>query len=109
MDDALTNTVSRIANALTRTSTVGEKAPTISSGGALSAPLGMTMAPNGDLITVNGNNGKAVGINPAGKQLATRTRVGNGAGDLFGLTATATGTGLLFVNDGDNALDLDKA
>jgi hypothetical protein len=75
----LTNTVSRIANALTRTSPVGEKATTISSGGALSAPLGMTMAPNGDLITVNGNNGKAVGINPAGKQLATRTLVRNGA------------------------------
>ena len=43
----------------------------------------MTLAPNGNLIVVNGNNGNAVEITPAGHQLTTRTLVKNGAGDLF--------------------------
>jgi hypothetical protein len=36
------------------------------------------------------------------------TLVRNGAGDLFGVTPTASGHGLLFVNDGTNALDTAK-
>lgn len=43
-------------------------------------------------------------FSPAGKQLATKTVVKNGAGDLFGLITTSGG--LLLVNDGTNALDL---
>ena len=53
-------------------------AGTLSTGGALNAPLGMTVAPNGDLVVVNGNNGNAVEITPAGKQLATKTLIKNG-------------------------------
>jgi hypothetical protein len=64
----------------------------------------MTLAPNGDLIVVNGNNGNAVEITPAGHQLATRTLVKNGAGDLFGLITTPDG--IVAVNDGANALEL---
>lgn len=30
----------------------------------------------------------------------------HGAGDLFGLTPTAAGNGILFVNDGSNTVDL---
>ena len=52
---------------------------------------------------VNGNNGNAVEITPAGKQLATRALIKNGAGDLFGIITT--GDGPLIVNDGTNALD----
>jgi hypothetical protein len=63
------------------------------------------LAPNGDLIVVNGNNGNAVEIGTAGQQLATKTLVKNGAGDLFGLTTTQAGTEILLVNDGTNALD----
>jgi hypothetical protein len=66
----------------------------------------MTLAPNGDLIVVNGNNGNAVEITPAGKQLATKTLVKNGAGDLFGVITTQAGNGLIIANDGTNALDL---
>jgi hypothetical protein len=55
---------------------------------------------------VNGGNGNAVEINPAGRQVITRTLVPGGAGDLFGVTTDADGDGLLFVNDGTNALDL---
>lgn len=63
----------------------------------------MTLAPNGDLVVVNGNSGNAVEITPAGKQLATKTLINNGAGDLFGIITT--GDRLLIVNDGTNALD----
>jgi hypothetical protein len=104
VDDTLTNSVSAIPQALTRTSPVTAAATTVSAGGALSAPLGMTLAPNGDLVVVNGNNGNAVEITPAGRQLTTRTLIKNGAGDLFGIITTQDG--LLVANDGTNALDV---
>jgi hypothetical protein len=104
VDDTQTSAISAIPRALTRTTAVTAQAGTIFAGGALSAPLGMTMAPNGDLVVVNGNDGSAVEVSPAGKQVATKTLVKNGAGDLFGLTTTRNG--LLLVNDGTNALDL---
>jgi hypothetical protein len=106
VDDTLTNTVSAIPQALTRTGAVTAAASTLSVGGALDAPLGMTLVPNGDLIVVNGNNGNAVEITPAGQQLATKTLVKNGAGDLFGIITTQAGNGLIIANDGTNALDL---
>jgi hypothetical protein len=103
VDDTQINSVSAIPQALTRTSALTAAAGNLSAGGALDAPLGMTLAPNGDLVVVNGNNGNAVEITPAGRQLATKTLVKNGAGDLFGIITT--GDGLLVVNDGTNALD----
>jgi hypothetical protein len=103
VDDTLTNSVSAIPQALTRTSAITAAAGNLSAGGALDAPLGMTLAPNGDLVVVNGNNGNAVEITPAGRQLATKTLIKNGAGDLFGIITTSDG--LLIVNDGTNALD----
>jgi hypothetical protein len=105
VDDTLTNAVSAIPQALTRTSALAATASTLSAGGALDAPLGMTLAPNGDLVVVNGNNGNAVEITPAGKQLATKTLVKNGAGDLFGVITTPAGDGIVIANDGTNALD----
>ncbi len=105
VDDTLTNAVSAIRHALTRTSAVTAVGSTISAGGALDAPLGMSLAPNGDLLVVNGNNGDAVEITPAGKQLATRALIKNGAGDLFGIIMAPAGNGILIVNDGTNALD----
>jgi hypothetical protein len=102
--DTQTNTISAIPQALTRTSAQPAPAGLLSAGGALDAPLGMTIAPNGDLIVVNGNNGNAVEITPAGRQLATRTLVKNGAGDLFGIITTSGG--MIAVNDGTNALEL---
>jgi hypothetical protein len=104
VDDTQTNSISAIPGALTRTSAVAAQASTIFAGGALDAPLGMAVAPNGDLVVVNGNDGNAVEVSPAGRQVATKTLLENGAGDLFGLATT--GDGLLLVNDGTNALDL---
>jgi len=109
VDDTLTNSVSAIPQALTRTSSVTAAATTVSTGGALNAPLGMTLAPNGDLVVVNGNNGNAVEITPAGRQLTTKTLIKNGAGDLFGIITTQGGDDLLVANDGTNALDVFRA
>ena len=103
VDDTLTDSVSAIPQALTRTTAITANSGNLSVGGALSAPLGMTIVPNGDLVVVNGNNGNAVEITPAGKQIATRTLIKNGAGDLFGITQS--GNRLIIANDGTNALD----
>jgi hypothetical protein len=105
VDDTLTNSVSAIPQALTRTTAITSVGGTLSTGGSLNAPLGMTMAPNGDLIVVNGNNGNAVEITQAGNQLTTKTLIKNGAGDLFGIITAPTGDGLIIANDGTNALD----
>ncbi|MGH3153058.1 MAG: hypothetical protein ACRDOB_20355 [Streptosporangiaceae bacterium] len=105
VDDTLTDGVSAIPHALTRTSAVTALGSTLSAGGALHGPLGMTLAPNGDLIVVNGDDGNAVEITPAGKQLAARTLIENGAGELFGIIMAQAGRGILIVNDGTDALD----
>ncbi|MGH2719193.1 MAG: hypothetical protein ACRDJU_11510 [Actinomycetota bacterium] len=106
VDDTQTNSISAITSAVTRTTPVTATASVITSGGGLNASLGMTLAPNGNLIFVNGNDGNATEVTTSGTQLGTRTLVKDGAGDLFGLTPTADSSDLLFVNDGTNALDL---
>jgi hypothetical protein len=103
----INSSISAIPGAVTRTSPAN--LGTLTSGGALNGPLGLTLAPNGDLIAVNGNDGKAIEITPQGRQTATVALVPHGAGDLFGVTTPADGQGLLFVNDGTNALDLFSA
>jgi len=100
------NHVTAIPDALTRAKPVADGTSTLSSGGALEAPLGMTMAPNGDILVMNGNDGDAVEISPQGKQVATRTLVKNGAGDLFGVAVAPGGQELFFGNDGTNAVDM---
>ncbi len=99
--------ITAIPNASTRTSPIVDGASTLTSGGFLDAPLGMTLAPNGDVIATNGNNGNAVEITPQGKQIARTTLVRNGAGALFGVTLTADGRGLAFVDDSTNSVRTD--
>jgi photosystem II stability/assembly factor-like uncharacterized protein len=108
VDDTQRNTISAVANATTRTNAVVYGSSVISTGGALNAPLGMTRAPNGDLIVLNGNNGNAVEVTPAGAQVATRTLIRDGAGDLFGVAITSNGRGIEFGNDGANVLDVSR-
>jgi hypothetical protein len=87
---------------------------TVTSGGSLNAPLGLTVAPNGDVITVNGGDGKAVETVPfGGEQIATTqldntpiAGLPNGNGTLFGIALTPNGNGLYFVDDGTNTLNL---
>jgi len=101
----LGNSISAIPDALTRTTAANGTADVLSRGGRLVGPLGLALAPGGDLVAVNGGNGNAVEVSPSGRQVATVALVPGGAGDLFGVTAASDGDGLLFVNDGTNALD----
>jgi hypothetical protein len=104
--ETVSNQVSEIPNAATRTTAVADGTSTLSSGGWLNAPLGLTLAPNGDVIVMNANDGNAVEISPQGHQVAKKTLVPKGSGDLFAAAVAPGGQGLLFVNDGTNALDM---
>jgi hypothetical protein len=106
--ETVQNRIAEISNALTRTTAEPDGSKTLTSGGWLNGPLGLTLAPNGDVIAMNGSNGNAVEISPSGHQLAKVALVPNGSGDLFGVTIASGGHGLLFVNDGTNALDLSQ-
>ncbi|HXW79034.1 MAG TPA: hypothetical protein VEJ84_06020 [Acidimicrobiales bacterium] len=67
----------------------------------------MTLAPNGDLITVNGGNGKAVETTPAGAQIAAaQIDPLNSGSDLFEVAITPGDRGLLFVDDAKNTPQL---
>jgi hypothetical protein len=81
---------------------------TVSQGGSLNAPLGLAVAPGGDLIAVNGNDGNAVEVTPFGAQVDTRTiDPFNSGGDLFGLAIAPNGRGVLFVDDNSAANTLE--
>jgi hypothetical protein len=81
---------------------------TVSQGGSLNAPLGLAVAPGGDLIAVNGNDGNAVEVTPFGTQVDTRTiDPFDSGGDLFGLAIAPSGRGILFVDDNGAANTLD--
>ena len=71
---------------------------TLTSGGSINSPLGMTLAPNGDIITVNGGDGNGVETTPQGAQIDTVQLDPAGmGGDLFGLTIAPNDRGVLFV------------
>jgi sugar lactone lactonase YvrE len=96
--DSADNRIAAVPDAMTRTTSAG-RAMTLTSGGGLNDPLGLTIAPNGDVITANGNDGNIVETDSAGMQVAMRTLVPDGAGDLFGLAVVPHDHGLYFVND----------
>jgi len=79
---------------------------TVSSGGDLNGPLGMALAPNGDVLTANGGDGNVVETTPAGAQSKVAADSNGGAGVLFGLTVPPGLDGIYFVDDGDNSLRL---
>ncbi len=97
--DALGNRIAAIPNALTRTTILGDGGLTVSAGGSLNDPLGLAIAPNGDIVSANGGDGKIVETTPFGAQVTATTLVPDGAGDLFGLAVATGGDGLYFVND----------
>ena len=109
--DSNGNRIAAIPDALTRTSALGHGGNTVSTGGALNDPLGLAIAPNGDIITANGADGRFVETTPAGSQVATKVLMDPGGGDLFGLAVAPHASGIYFVNDSGsgptaNSLDL---
>lgn len=105
--DTLSNRIAAIPEALTRTSAVMGGGTTVTNGGKLRQPLGLALAPNGDILTANAGNGNIVETTPAGMQLLARTAdKETGAGSLFGLLVSPNGKGVFYVDDGDNTLRL---
>jgi hypothetical protein len=110
--DTLNNRIAAIPDAKFRFTDDGT-GNTLSSGGSLNGPLGLTIAPNGDVLTVNGGNGNLVEITPSGMQLTpvNLDSTGSppppgGAGALFGLAVAPHGKGVYYVDDNTNTLDL---
>jgi hypothetical protein len=96
-----------ISEAMTRTTPAAKGGSVLTEGGHLKEPLGMVLAPNGNIITSNGGDGNMVEITPAGQQVAVQTAdKKTGAGSLFGLALAPEGKGIYFVDDGENTLNL---
>jgi hypothetical protein len=105
--DTLDSRIAAIPDAMTRTSAAPDGGATVSEGGLLNQPLGLTLAPNGNILTTNAGNGNVVETTPAGTQVIARTADGKtGAGSLFGLVLAPEGHGIYYVDDGENTLRL---
>jgi hypothetical protein len=103
--DTLDDTISAVPFALFRQSPIGGGGIPVSTHGYLNNPLGMTLAPNGDILTANGGDGNIVETTPFGFQFPPVDTGANGGG-LFGLTVAANGHGVYFVDDSNNTLGL---
>jgi len=105
--DSLNNRIAAISNALIRTTSDGP-GTTVSQGGSLNDPLGLTVTPSGNILTTDGNDGFVVETTPAGQQIGKVLLDNNGSppgvGALFGLVTVGGKT--YFVDDDENALNL---
>jgi len=104
--DTVSNRIMAISNAPKRTTNAGT-GTLVTANGFLNGPLGLAIAPNGDILTTNGGDGNMVETTPAGNQITFKyvDVTGGGAGDLFGLAIRHNNAGVFFVNDGNNTLD----
>jgi hypothetical protein len=108
--DAQNDEIRAIPNALVRSKSAGT-GMLVSSGGMLNAPLGLAVAPNGDVLTVNGNDGNIVETTPGGAQIAHFLLDNSGGpppggGALFGLAIKPGNRGVYYVDDAANTLRL---
>ena len=107
--DTLANRVAGISDAVFRGFSAG-RGFTVTRGGHLSNPLGLVVAPGGDILTVNSGNGNLVEITPSGFQIAVRTLDSSGsppgAGALFGLAVKPGHRAVYFVDDATNTFAL---
>jgi hypothetical protein len=107
--DTLGNRIAIVRDPLERSSPDGT-GKALTQGGALNGPLGLAVARNGDVLTVNGNDGFAVETSPSGAQVA-KVLLDNtggpppGVGTLFGVAFDPSGQ-LYFVDDGSNTLNV---
>ena len=108
--DSVGNGIRAIPRALVRPGSAGTGNP-VTSGGDLNTPLGLAIAPNGDVLTVNAGDGFIVETTPSGNQIAKflldkTPPAPLGAGALFGLAVTPNANGIYFVDDVANTLNL---
>jgi len=100
--DTANNQIQAIPNAVFRVS--DDKTGTnVTSGGALNGPLGLAIAPGGDILTVNSGDGNMVETTPGGSQATVKTVDDQGspagAGNLFGLAVKPGADAVYFVDD----------
>jgi hypothetical protein len=106
--DSVNDRIAALADPLVRGTSAGIGI-TVTSGGSLNDPLGLAMAPDGDILTVNGDDGYMVRTTTLGAQVgkflldSSGSPPGNGA--LFGLAPVAD-RGLYYVDDATNTLNL---
>ena len=108
--DSVGNQITAIPTALVRPNSAGT-GKVVSNGGKLNTPLGLAIAPNGDVLTVNAGDGFIVETTPAGKQVANFLLDNSGGpppgnGALFGLAVTPHANGVYYVDDAANTLNL---
>jgi hypothetical protein len=107
--DSVGNRITAIPRALARRGSAGT-GRVVTTGGKLSTPLGLAVAPNGHVLTVNAGNGKLVETTRAGRQIASKlldnTGSPPGAGALFGLALAPHAKGVYYVDDAANTLKL---
>lgn len=105
--DSLNNRIAAISYPITR-QTTDRTGKTVTKGGSLNDPLGLTVASNGDILTVNGNDGYMVQTTPDGfqvsKALLDASGSPPGAGALFGFVTV--GPSVYYVDDATNTLNL---
>jgi hypothetical protein len=105
--DTFANRIAAIPNAKTTMVSAGT-GTTVSQGGALNGPLGLCIAPNGNILTANGGDGNLVETTPGGSQVFVKfvDLTNTGAGALFGIAITREMNGVLYVNDVNNTLNV---
>ncbi len=107
--DTVGNRITAIPDAVLRHSSAGT-GDAVTCGGSLNAPLGLAVAPGGDILTVNAADGNLVETTPGGEQVEVRqldssgTPPNVGAGALFGLAVEPGARAVYFVDDAANTL-----
>jgi hypothetical protein len=107
--DAVRSRIAHVPDATTRSSAVDARAAgcTVAAGAPLKGPLGLTLAPDGDLLTASGGNDDLVELDRSGEVVAVRELDTADApgGALFGLAATPEPRAVYYVDDDTNTLD----
>lgn len=105
--DSAANRISAIPDGASRSDSAGTGSD-LTANGNLNTPLGLVLAPNGHLISVNAGDGLAVETSPAGRQVSKQVLDNSGspagAGALFGL-AIGPADSLYYVDDATNTLN----
>jgi sugar lactone lactonase YvrE len=107
--DTVKNRITAIPHAVEREDSAGT-GRVVSTGGLLNGPLGLAMAPNGNILTVNGGDGLIVETTPHGDQVAhhvlDKSGTPPGAGALFGLAVDKDCDAVYFVDNATNFLNV---
>ena len=107
--DTADSRIAVIPDALFRHTPVdaGAASATVSTAAALNGPLGLAVAPGGDLLTVNAGDNNLVELTTSGKVVTVRDldAVDPPGGALFGLAVTTHPRAVYYVNDDANTLN----